>query len=383
MEIPALHKMDLMNENIESLSICLPKIGESITEGTVVAWLKKVGDLVEKDEPLVEIATDKINTEIPSPAKGFLEEIIAPVNGRVEVGKPLCLLRQEALLQEETPFFSPAVLRIAQEHQISMSDLESIPRKGQRLSKKDLEQHLSAYQEEKIVQEGDKKIPMTPLRKTIAENMVRSFYEAPQASLVIEVDVTPILQIVEREKEAFFQEHQTKLTITPFFAKALIAAVKTYPLMNASVEGDTVIMKESVNLGIAVSVEEGIFVPIIKQASALSFVALSREIALLVKKTRQRALSADETENGSITLTNFGMGEVQIGIPILRYKEAAILGIGAIEKKVAVLENNSFGIRSKVHVSLTFDHRIIDGMYGCKFLQEIKQQLGSADRWLS
>lgn len=357
--------------------VCLPKIGESITEGSIVAWLKKPGDFVEKDEPLVEISTDKINSEIPSAEEGILQEIFKKPGERVAVGEKMCSLTKGKKKETDVSFFSPAVLRIAKERGIEKEVLKKLPPTGEngRLTKKDLELHLEKKSTLTGNYEEEKRIVMTPLRQTIAKNMVRSFYQAPHASLVIEVDVTNIVKSIKKQKERFLEKYGSKLTITSFVAVAMAKAVHSYPLINASLENDTILLKKFVHLGIAVSVDEGVMVPVIRQAEKLSLSEMSQKIANLAEKSRASKLHPDDTQNGSITLTNFGIAKAKIGIPIIRFPEVAILGMGAIEKKVVALQDDTIGIRSMMHLSLTFDHRVLDGLYGCGFLAEIKQQL--------
>ncbi len=367
--------------------VVLPKLGESITEATVVTWLKQVGEFVAKDEPLLEVATDKINSEIPAPTSGTLVDVVAAVGDTIAVGDPLCYLEQDTKKvshkkDSSAADFSPAVLRLMQEHGLSFEEVREVEGSGRegRVTKNDLQAYIARgatpnQKKDLLCGEAISRVPMTPLRKTIAHNMVRSFYQAPHASLVAEVDVTSLVKYIKKYRAAIQKKHQVKLTITSFVAKALTSAIHFYPLINSSLEEDTIVMKKFVNLGIAVSIEEGVIVPVIKQANQLSLLELSRNIAELANKARSQKLSLESTMQGSITLTNFGMAKAKIGVPIIRYPEVAILGMGAIEKKVVVLEDDTFGIRSMMHLSLTFDHRVIDGMYGCGFLQEIKTQL--------
>ena len=220
---------------------------------------------------------------------------------------------------------------------------------------------------------------MSGMRKAIADNMVRSFYEAPHATLITEIDVTPVLDLIHNNKEEFVKKHNVKLTITSFVARAITAALKEYPFINSSLDQDTIVVKRFINLGIAVSVDQGIMVPVIKHCQRLSLVEIARALQEISHKARNNSLQPSDVQEGTITLTNFGMSGVAIGIPIIRYPEVAIIGIGAIQKKVAVLENDAFGIRSMMHASLTFDHRVLDGMYGCGFLNAFKNHLENDD----
>lgn len=338
-------------------SIPLPKLGESIVSATVVQWFKKPGDRVKRDEPLLEVSTDKVNSEIPSPVEGVLHEVLAQVGQEVEVGASL------ATLQTGAVEFSPAVACLLKEKGLSAADAEAIPRSGEggRLTKRDVEAFAGS---------GLERIPMTPLRKAIAENMVKSFYEAPHASLMTEVDVTALMRRIREP-----QPDGVKLTVTPFLVHAMAKALQAFPLLNASLDGETIVLKKQVNLGIAVSVDQGVMVPVIRGANSLGIPALAKKIGELAEKARTQALLPDEVREGTITLTNFGMTGVLMGTPIIRSPEVAIVGVGAIAKRVAVMPDDSLAIRQMMYVTLTFDHRVLDGLYGCGFLGEFKRIL--------
>lgn len=380
--------------------ITLPKLGESIVSATIVQWFKNVGESVHLDEPLLEVSTDKVNSEIPSPVSGVLTEIIALPGVEYQVGDVLggIEVREESLvstassptagcqevLSETTDmkdFFSPALLRIARENGIGIESLEKISGTGTggRLTKKDLESYLERKLPtcplQKPIGDDIEHVKMSGMRKATAENMVRSFYEAPHASLITEVDVTEVMKVIKREKESFAAKYDTKLTITAFIARALAKALREFPFLNSSLENDTIVLKRFVNLGIAVSVEQGVMVPVVKNCQSMSLAAISQAIADLSTRARANKLTADEVQQGTITLTNFGISGVLIGIPIIRFPEVAIVGAGAIHKKVVPLEDETFGVRSLMHISLTFDHRVLDGMYGCGFLNALKNHL--------
>lgn len=370
------------------VEVKIPKLGESILTATIVHWFKKVGDHVALDETLLEVATDKVNSEIPSPVAGVLKEILAPVNETLDVGALICRIETssatESLAPQSAPqvkqtvecpndFLSPAVIRFAADNGISIAELDRVPRSGAggRLSRKDIENYLTTRLT------SEEKVPLTFMRKAIADQMVKSFYEAPHATLVMDVDITAIMQHIKAEKERFFQEHGFKLTITGFISEAIAKAATQFPYVNASFDQDGMILKKSVGLGIAVSVDEAIVVPVIKNAHRLSLIDIAKQVGDLAYRAKTKTLTADDVQGGSITMTNFGMGGALIGIPILRYKEVAIIGVGKIDRRVSVLEDDSTAIRSIVHLSLTFDHRAIDGMYGCDFLSCIKKELES------
>ncbi len=393
----------------EECKITLPKLGESILSATIVQWFKNVGDEIQLDEPLLEVSTDKVNSEIPSPVSGFIKEILAQPDQELKVGDPLAVIVQRfekgaapsqvkkplEQPQKETKtsssefagFYSPALLRLAQEKGIALDELQNIKGTGEggRLTKKDLEVYLATPRasapalippKTSTPPSGEvERLKMSGMRKAIADNMVRSFYEAPHASLISEVDVTGMLKVIQREKEGFFAKHGVKLTITSFVARAIAKALKEYPLINSSLEEDTIVIKRFVNLGIAVSVEQGIMVPVIKHCQRMGLPAIAKALAELSEKARTGKLSPNDVVDGTITLTNFGMSGIAIGIPIIRYPEVAIVGIGATQKKVVALDDETFGVRSMMHVSLTFDHRVLDGMYGCGFLGSLKKHM--------
>lgn len=381
--------------------VTLPKLGESIVSATVVQWFKKEGDTVRLDEPLLEVATDKVNSEIPSPVAGVLIKIVAQPDQEIQVGDSLAVMSTTASGAQAVPvetrrepttcsqmqdYYSPALLRLAREHNISMEELSKIPATGAggRISKRDLE----LYVEKKTlsrpcpIASGNPRssgetehIKMTGMRKAIADNMVRSFYEAPHASLITEVDVTKIMQHIQHTKEAFLAKHGFKLTITTFVGQAIVKALEQFPHLNSSLEGDTIVVKRYINLGLAVSVEQGILVPVIKNMQSLDTTQVAHAMSDLSARARAGKLQPTEVQEGTITLTNFGISGVMIGIPIIRYPEVAIIGMGAICKKVVSNEDGTFGVRSVMHISLTFDHRVIDGMYGCGFLNALKHSL--------
>jgi 2-oxoglutarate dehydrogenase E2 component (dihydrolipoamide succinyltransferase) len=392
----------------EEYQVTLPKLGESIVSATIVQWFKKEGDHINLDEPLLEVSTDKVNSEIPSPVSGVLSKILANPDQELQVGEPLAVIQMHqtgdrtsaavsprpaearkesaSASSEMRDFFSPALLRLARENHISLEELEKIPASGAggRLSKRDLELYIEKRTPApnkpcpmmtKGLPSDVERVKMTGMRKAIADNMVRSFYEAPHATLISEVDVTSIIKLIQKEKEAFLAQHGTKLTITSFVARAISKALREYPFLNSSLEDDTIVVKRFVNLGIAVSVDQGIMVPVVKNCQTLSMPELAQAIGDLSVRARSGKLSPQDVQEGTITLTNFGISGVMLGIPIIRYPEVAILGLGAIQKKVVALDDETFGVRSMIHISLTFDHRVIDGMYGCGFLNSLKEHL--------
>ncbi|MCC6128217.1 MAG: 2-oxo acid dehydrogenase subunit E2 [Chlamydiae bacterium] len=387
------------------VKISLPKLGESIVSAVVVQWFKKEGEHVEVDEPLLEVSTDKVNSEIPSPVAGILQKIVAPAETELQVGETLALVSTQvgermtapakapskegdAVPQDREDFLSPSVMRCLQEKKISLSEIDRIPRTGQggRLTKQDVDRYTPSASKatspsicpHQKASNDVERVKMSAMRKAIADNMVKSFYEAPHASLVTEVDVTSLMQLIQEQKAPFLEQHQAKLTITPFVARAICRSLSEYPLLNASLDGgDTIVMKRFVNLGVAVSVDQGVMVPVLQHCQALSIPQISKQIADLALKAREHRLTPADVQEGTMTMTNFGMTGTLIGIPIIRYPEVAIVGLGAISKKVAAMPDNSIAIRSVMMVSLTFDHRVLDGLYGCGFLSALKKHLES------
>jgi 2-oxoglutarate dehydrogenase E2 component (dihydrolipoamide succinyltransferase) len=361
----------------QEVNIVLPKLGESIVSATIVRWFKKVGDFISLDEPILEVSTDKVNSEIPSPSAGILQEICAEVGQEVDVGQILAILQLQKPAEIQEAFLSPSVSRLLKEEGIGADETDLIPKTGEggRLTRKDVEAYLASKSASLGAAEGVERIKMTHLRKAIADNMVKSFYAAPHASLMTEVDMTFVLEKVAREKGRFLAESNLKLTVTPYIAEAIGKALQDFPLLNASLDGDTIIMKKFVNLGIAVSIDHGVMVPVILDARNLSLRELTAQINLLAEKARTNQLKAEDVQQGTITMTNFGMTGTMIGIPIIRHPEVAIIGIGAITKKVVPLPDETIGVRSMMWVTLTFDHRVLDGLYGCEFLSKLKRIL--------
>ncbi len=310
-----------MSSDIEVL---LPKLGESIVSATVVNWFKKDGYPIKKDEPLLEVATDKVNSEIPSPVSGVLKKIHAKQDQELNVGELLATIAKEgsgpvveqkteavaevAQESDQKDYYSPAVLRLAREKNISFNELEKMQGTGSggRITKSDIESYTGKPCPYSPT-EGTEHIKMSGMRKAIADNLVRSFYTAPHASLVIEVDVTEIMNTIKQEKDSFFKKHGAKLSVTAFVAQAIANALKEYPWLNASLRDDTIVVKHHVNLGIAVSVDQGVMVPVIKKCQNLTLPEIAKAIGDYAQKARTATLNPDDVKEGTITLTNFGM----------------------------------------------------------------------------
>jgi 2-oxoglutarate dehydrogenase E2 component (dihydrolipoamide succinyltransferase) len=391
----------------KEFTVQLPKLGESITSATIIQWFKKEGDFVKLDEPLLEVSTDKVNSEIPSPVSGIVKKIYAFDNQELDVGSDICLIeiassaqvapvqaapKQEAApsLQQQAPassnkdFFSPAVMRFAKDQGVSFDELTKIQGtgEGQRVTRKDIETFLetskkphAAVAEVKSAPIKGQRIKMDTMRKAIADNMVKSFYTAPHASLIEPLDVTDVLKWVEAHKASFLKDHGVKISLTAFIALAIAKALKEYPLLNSQVQGDEIVIRDSVNLGLAVSVGSGLLVPVIASSETMTLIEMAKAISDKALRAREGKLMPSEVKEGSFTLTNFGMGGVQIGMPIIRFPEVAIAAVGTINKACVPMDDSTIAIRSLVTLTLTFDHRVVDGLYGCGFINTVKQEL--------
>ncbi len=368
----------------KDFEIKLPKLGESIIYATIVAIYKKEGDIVFKDETLLEVATDKVNSEIPSPVEGKIKKILVKPNQTIEVGDVIVIVATDSVEEdksiktpkeqqnqkiEEKQFFSPAVLRYVKENAISIEDLEKIQGtgEGQRVTKKDVEN----FKKEQI--EDQNVIKLSPTRQAIAANMIKA-NKVPIAYIVEEIDVTDLTQLINEKKHYFLKKHQIKLTITAFLVKAIAIAAKKLPLANSSFQEDKIVLSRDINIGIAVNVNNDVLVPTIYKASELNFIDIVKKLNFLIKKAKMQTLTAKDSEKGTITLTNFGMTNISIGFPLIKVPQACIVGAGAIKKRPSVY-NDEIRIRSIINISFGFDHRIFDGIYACQFLNEIKNYL--------
>jgi 2-oxoglutarate dehydrogenase E2 component (dihydrolipoamide succinyltransferase) len=428
-----------------NVEILMPKMGESITEGRILKWLKKPGDSVDRDETILEIATDKVDTEVPSPSAGVIVQLLAAEGDTVEVGKVIAYVETDASAavvkdtppaaqaatqpaevaappqpavftpQEEVPishpvsegkrFYSPVVMRIAAEQGIGMNELEAIRGTGAngRVTKAD----LLAYAESRVISPATASqpasapyvsavpapaaaaspvrsgavdvIPMDNMQRLMAEHMVRSKQISPHVALVADVDMTRVVKFRDRHAEQFKQREGISLTFMPFLAQATILALKDFPFVNASIEGTNILLKRNINLGIAVAMDGGgLIVPVIKHADTLNHVGLARGIADVAFRARKKKLQPDEIQDGTFTITNFGVFGSTFGLPIINQPQVAILGVGALQKKPVVIEvdgADTIAIRSIMQVSLSFDHRLVDGAMGGQFLERVKKYL--------
>ncbi|MCS7082961.1 MAG: 2-oxo acid dehydrogenase subunit E2 [Bacteroidetes bacterium] len=437
------------------VDVIMPKMGESITEGTVLVWRKRPGEHVERDETLLEIGTDKVDSEVPSPAAGVLREILVPEGQTVPVGTVIARIETEVpvaeapaapepagqqapLPQEEvsaaatasapadrgsdgqpaskgTPprrigpsgrFYSPLVRSIARAEGISLEELETISGSGSggRVTKRDLLAYLERRKAEPaVVAEAAPALAPQPIpepapspysgrveiiemdrmRRLIAEHMVRSKQTSPHVTSFAEADVTRLVQWRERHKEAFERREGFRLTYTPLFVEALVEALKEFPYLNASVDGTRILLKRDIHIGVAVAIgQTGLIVPVIKHADSLSLLGLARAVQDLATRARNKQLKPEELEGGTFTLTNVGSLGSLMGTPIINQPQVAILATGQIKKRPVVVETeygDVIAIRHMMYLSLSYDHRIIDGAMGAAFLSRLVQILESFD----
>jgi len=446
------------------VDLVMPKLGESIMEATILKWNKQIGDNIAVDETVLEIATDKVDTEVPAPFAGKLVEICFQVNDVAPIGSVLAKIeiagennavvntivetpappaaaptptREEiesipyvpaapvnTAPQEtgntETRFYSPLVLNIAQSEGVSFSDLEKIPGTGSggRVSKKDILNWVAAKKSGTtanvvstavaataltpaaststsastsaasspagvVLSGASEIIEMDRMRKLIAKHMVDSVQTSPHVTSFSEADVTNLVQWRNNNKAAFEKREGSKLTFTPLIVECLVAAMKKFPLINSSLDGDRIIIKKDFNIGMATALPNGnLIVPVIKGADQLNLVGLSKSINSLADAARNNKLKPDDTQNGTFTFTNVGTFGSLMGTPIINQPQVAIIAVGVIKKRVAVIETpsgDSMAIRHMMYLSLSYDHRIIDGSVGASFLTEVANQLEAWD----
>jgi 2-oxoglutarate dehydrogenase E2 component (dihydrolipoamide succinyltransferase) len=451
------------------VDLVMPKLGESIMEATILKWLKQPGDKVNMDETVLEIATDKVDSEVPSTASGVLTEILYNVNDVVPVGAVIARIKtgteetgtetpaspsgiQQSKYQEADPpmaevvsthatntsaslthtppttngaghrFYSPLVLNIAASEGISLSELETIPGTGNegRVTKKDIlqyvsekksgrkqppaafsgpQQELSVRKEPSPTFAGSSQdynrsseerqlttytgnveiIEMDRMRKLIAEHMVRSKHTSPHVTSFTEADVTNLVMWREKVKKEFEKREGTKITFTPLFIEAIVRCIKKFPLINCSLDGDKIIIKKDINIGMATALPSGnLIVPVIKNADQLNLVGLAKQVNMLADNARNGKLKADDTTGGTFTLTNVGTFGSLMGTPIINQPQVAILAVGAIKKRPVVIETpagDSIAIRHMMYLSMSYDHRIVDGSLGATFLTAVAKEL--------
>jgi 2-oxoglutarate dehydrogenase E2 component (dihydrolipoamide succinyltransferase) len=447
--------------------LIMPKMGESVAEATITSWLKNEGDTIEADESVLEIATDKVDSEVPSPVEGTLEKKLFDVNDVVQVGQPIAIINtggdhppgvngSETEVAEEpaeTPetavveavaetvetavatvgsngsgakiarssngrFYSPLVRSIAETEGISQTELDAINGTGLegRVTKKDILQYVTnrgnapaaspqaggaktavaapqtSHSAPKPalkatgnvpVYEGDEIMEMDRMRKLIAENMVLSKQTAPHVTSFVEADVTNIVKWRNKVKSEFQQREGEKITFTPIFIEALVKAIKDFPMINISLDGDKIIKRKSINMGMAAALPSGnLIVPVIKNADQLNLVGLTKKVNDLAKRARENKLQPDEISGGTYTITNVGTFGNVLGTPIIPLPQVAIMATGSIVKKPAVVETpdgDMIGIRHKMFLSHSYDHRIVDGALGGMFVRRVADYLEAWD----
>ena len=407
--------------------VLMPQMGESITEGTITKWLKKVGDTVQRDEPIFEISTDKVDAEIPSPVAGILSEIKVPEGSTVQIntivaviggaaGKPAAPAPAKAApaaapapsapaapapvaaSEGERVRSSPLVRKIAKDNNVDLSQIPGTGASG-RITKSDIVGHLeqgtkpaarapsappaapaSAGAKPAAAQPlPGELVPMSKMRAIIAKRMVESKQTSPHVHTVFKVDMTRIVKLREKEKSKYEQRNGVKLTYMPFITRAAIVALRKHPIVNGSVEGDAIRYNKTINIGIAVALDWGLIVPVIKQAEEKNFLGIARSIVDIADRARGKKLAPDEISGGTFTLTNSGIFGEQFGTPIINQPQSAILGIGGLNKEAEVITdkdgNDFIGIRSIQRFTLGFDHRIVDGADAGKFMSDFKAYL--------
>ena len=405
------------------VDIIMPKMGESITEGTIIEWRKKIGDNVEKDEIFLEIGTDKVDSEIPASVSGILVEILAEPNDVVDVGKVIGRINTDPKAVKETPvqdqsesivpketeasqmekpvrkttvkklagkrksFFTPVVMKIAQDNNVPIAELDMLQGtgKGGRVTKKDILAYLNDRSEpvpSSKLSMSDNIEEMEYMRKKIANHMRSSLDTAAHVHVMTEVDMTTIVDYVTAKEESFSSGEGFSLTYTPFIVTAVVKAIQRFPLMNSSLEDGNIVQKKNINIGIAVSIEDGLMVPVIEKCEEANFLGLCRRVRDITLRTRDKDLRPDELQGSTFSISNFGVFNVTMGTPIINQPNVGILGVGAIKKRPVVIETkagDTIGIRSLMVLTLGFDHRLIDGAGGSQFIDAVRDELETMD----
>ncbi len=413
------------------IEVVMPQMGESITTGTITKWHKNVGDIIELDEILLEISTDKVESEIPSPIKGKIVELLYTEGTTVDVGRPIAMIEDDlnAAVSTSAPkaapaaapakteaapvasapaasveveeegfrFYTPLVKAMAKEAGISLSELASIKGTGAagRVNKADLEAYLAsgkkgsapaakaaapsapAYSGPVTQPSGRVEIiPMDNMRKAIAKNMVLSKQTSPHVNSIDEIDMTNLVKSREKLKNEFKKREGINLTYSHFTMYAIIQALKEFPLINASIEGDNIVVKKDINLGCAVAVPgNGLVVPVIKNAGDLNLTGIAKQLDMLAAKARNKKLTMDDLSGGTYTFTNNGSFGTLIATPVILQPQLGIFCTGVIKKRVMVMDDDSIAVRQMMYGTHTYDHRLIDGELGSKFLASVKHHL--------
>lgn len=425
------------------VEMVMPKMGESVMEGTVLSWLKNIGDVIEEDESILEVATDKVDTEIPSAHAGILKEIIAKEGDVVEVGKPIALIETEAQADNPEPerelpavaeaekimesaltaaspagipsksgsrFFSPLVRNIAKEEGVSISELESIKGSGkdERVTKNDILAYVASKKSgtgagtaatngkasvlsepiskpvPAVISGEDEIIEMDRMRKMIAERMLASKQIAPHVTSFVEADVTDIVMWRNKMKNIFMDRDGQVLTYTPIIMEAVVKAIKDYPMINIQVDGNKIIKKKNIHLGMAVALPSGnLIVPVVHHADQLNLVGMTQRVNDLARRARENKLKPDDLQGGTYTVSNVGSFGNVMGTPIIMQPQVGILALGTIQKKPAVIETpqgDFIGIRHKMFLSHSYDHRVVDGALGGMFVRRVADYLEKFDK---
>ena len=421
------------------VELIMPKMGESVAEATIIKWLKKEGDKIAADETVLEIATDKVDSEIPSTTEGILIKRLFNEGDVVQVGKAIAIISTDANATIETPevktpvstqtttvqkelantavkevvsleksssgkFFSPLVRNIAKQEGIAMAELESISGTGAngRVTKNDILAYIpnKGKQTTKVIQEvssngathsrpaisvnaGDEIIEMDRMRKLIADHMVMSVQTSPHVTSFVEADVTNIVKWREKVKSSFEKREGEKLTFTPIFIEALVKAIKDFPMINVSLDGTKIIKRKNINIGMAAALPSGnLIVPVIKNADMLNLVGITKQVNDLANRARTGKLSPDDIQGGTYTISNVGSFGNLMGTPIINQPQVAIMAVGAIKKKPAVIETpegDLIGIRHFMFLSHSYDHRVVDGSLGGQFVRRVADYLEQWD----
>ena len=418
------------------IDVVMPKMGESITEGTILEWYKKVGDSIEKDETLLEIGTDKVDSEIPSPASGTISEVLAEPNDVIDVGNVIARIEtsdeikkenkvkkieplKEKIVEEpieenlvsfekkikdnvvirtlgdsKSSIISPAVMKIANQQGISLSQLEMIAGTGAngRVTKKDLQYYISSGaglnskpEKKQPVKpaslhtiKGGERVQLDHMRKMISEHMRYSLDTSAHVYIMNEVDMTNIIKFVKEQEQSFYSKENFRLTYTPFIILATVNALKEMPEMNSSLDENSIIFHNQINMGIAVSVDGGLMVPSIFNCDEKNLLGICRDLNEVVDRTRNKNINPDKLQGSTFTISNFGVFSATIGTPIINQPNVGVLGVGSIKKQPVVVERDNsdiIAIRSMMMLSLGFDHRLIDGAGGATFIAKIKENL--------
>jgi len=418
------------------VEMVMPKMGESIIEATILKWLKKPGDLIKKDESVLEVATDKVDTEVPTMVAGTLAQILFNEGDVVAIGKTIAMIETSDVSSMQLPisvpvnkievvapslekvtaivsekpssdrFYSPLVMNIAKQEKISMAELDTIVGTGrdERVTKNDIIAFVEKKKNAPIVEKKESKveekstfvskpavsmsgvkeiIEMDRMRKMIADRMLDSKRISPHVTSFVEADVTNMMMWRNKMKKEFMEKEGDALTVTPIFIEALAKALKDFPMVNASVDGDRILVKKDINIGMAVALSNGnLIVPVIKNADQLNMIGLTKKVNDLVKRARVNALTPDEVTGGTYTMSNVGTFGNLMGTPIIVQPQIAIMAFGVAQKKPVVIETpegDSIGIRHMMFLSHSYDHRVVDGALGGMFVRKVADYLEDFD----